>query len=137
MELIPNAINTDIKPINSKVQKLDIEQFPYYFPDNYFDEIHAKGIIKYICPKNFYQLMEEIWRISKPNTKIYISHRNNNTTKCRTRMTAHEFNCFTKENFHNHITTARFQIQKYWKTRPKHIRTFLIPTHNWILKTIK
>ena len=48
----------------------DLNKFPYPFSDNYFNEILAKSVLEHLwyLPK----VLEELWRISKPNAVINI-----------------------------------------------------------------
>jgi len=48
----------------------DFNKFPYPFPDNYFDEIFARSSIDHL--DDFFGVMKEFHRISKPNAKIVI-----------------------------------------------------------------
>jgi SAM-dependent methyltransferase len=49
----------------------DLENFPYPFMDNTFDEIHAYEILEHLGSqgdyKFFFKQFEEFWRILKPN----------------------------------------------------------------------
>jgi len=49
----------------------DFNKFPYPFPDNYFDEIVAKSSINHL--DNFDKVINELYRISKPNALVKIA----------------------------------------------------------------
>jgi len=48
----------------------DLCQFPYPFKDNEFDLIYASHILEHL--KDLVKVMEELWRITKPNGRIII-----------------------------------------------------------------
>ena len=50
----------------------NIEQLPFPFPDNYFDEIIAKDIIEHLPYSKVRPVLKELHRILKPGGKIYI-----------------------------------------------------------------
>ena len=63
-------INLDDNP-NVKADVIhNIESFPYPFEDNIFEVIYCHHILEHV--DNLLGVMEEIWRISKPNARIYI-----------------------------------------------------------------
>lgn len=48
----------------------DLNNFPYPFKDNTFEEILASAVLEHV--DNFYKVMRELHRISKDKAKIYI-----------------------------------------------------------------
>ena len=72
--------NVDIEKKCNPDQVLDLEQFPYPFPDNYFEEINADNILEHLgqTPKVFTDVMKELYRISDNNAKwrvVFPHHR--------------------------------------------------------------
>ncbi len=96
------------------------------FKDSVFDLVYASHVLEHV--HNFIQLMEEIWRVLKPNGKLIIDvpffaheHAYGNPTHIRF-FTWNSFHYFTSENPENYISKARFKILKrkiIWSTSPK------------------
>jgi SAM-dependent methyltransferase len=63
------VIKVDIKGPYADVHH-DLNEYPYPFPDNEFDEIYLNHSEYYVEDKE--KLMDEIHRIAKPNAKIAI-----------------------------------------------------------------
>jgi len=63
-------VNVDFDPRYKVDASFNLNQFPYPFPDNTFDEILAAGVLEHL--DNFYGVMKELHRISKDKCKIYI-----------------------------------------------------------------
>jgi len=67
---------TDVKEgyVNADLSNADVnfdfDKFPYPFEDNYFDEIYAKETIDHLS--DYFAVMMELYRISKPNAIIHI-----------------------------------------------------------------
>lgn len=53
----------------------DLENFPYPFPDDTFDEIHAYEVLEHLGSQGdyeaFFALFTELWRISKPGGVLH------------------------------------------------------------------
>jgi len=63
-------INLDKVPFNDSVVQYDLEDFPYPFPDNHFDEIRAWHILEHLS--DLQQAMDELHRVCKPNAVLDI-----------------------------------------------------------------
>ena len=61
-------INVDNSPHVKKDIEWNLNKYPYPFEDNSIDYIYAFGIIEHL--DNLKQLMEEMHRILKPNSKL-------------------------------------------------------------------
>lgn len=48
----------------------DLNQYPWPFPDNHFDEVYASHILEHL--PNFNAVVTEIWRISKPGASFTV-----------------------------------------------------------------
>lgn len=64
-------INLDIKKLPGVDVVHNLLKFPYPFPDNYFDVIEMHHVLEHL--ENPLRVIEEIWRISKPNAKVIIA----------------------------------------------------------------
>lgn len=63
-------INLDNNPKCNPDILHDLNKFPYPFLDNHFDEILASHILEHV--DNILDVLDELYRISKPNAKIII-----------------------------------------------------------------
>lgn len=99
----------------------NLNKFPYPFKDNEFDVIIAKHVIEHL--DNIIKVMEELWKILKPNgllkiTVPYAKH----TSAFQNPTHKHFFTCFTfdyrdsegyaKNLFYELKTKAKFKIVK-------------------------
>jgi SAM-dependent methyltransferase len=66
----PGSIGIDINPHSNADVIHDLDVFPYPFEDNFFDLIYCDGIIEHLT--DVVSVIEELWRISKPNGRIII-----------------------------------------------------------------
>lgn len=64
-------VNLDIVKLPGVDIVHDIDKFPYPFPDNSFEEIIANHIIEHV--EDVPRVLEDLWRISKPNAVIKIT----------------------------------------------------------------
>ncbi len=134
---ILNAVNTDIHPLSDSVEKLDMSKIPYPYASNSFDEIHAVQIINVLCPLMFVKVIEEWYRILKPNGTLFIEHRYREDPFTRLHLSKNSFNYFNGGFYKNH-TTAKFELIKYQKKRLwTHLRKIHIPNQQWELQAIK
>jgi predicted SAM-dependent methyltransferase len=60
-------VNIDVVNYGNNTQ-VDLNKYPWPFPDNYFDEVLASHILEHL--PNFSQVVTEIWRISKPGALV-------------------------------------------------------------------
>lgn len=65
-----NYINLDKVKLDGIDIVHDLNKFPYPFKDNEFDEVLCQNILEHI--NDPIKVMEEIWRISKPNAIIKV-----------------------------------------------------------------
>lgn len=72
------------------------------FPDNYFDEVRACSIIEHL--PDTLKVMEEIWRIAKPNAKVEILVPFYNSSTAHGDITHIRYFCF--ESF-THLTKEK------------------------------
>jgi len=52
----------------------DLEVFPYPLPDESCLTIVGSHIVEHLKPWLMIQFMDELWRITKPNGQLYLSH---------------------------------------------------------------
>ncbi|MBU0620042.1 MAG: glycosyltransferase [Patescibacteria group bacterium] len=97
----------------------NLNQFPYPFSDNYFDEIIADDVIEHL--DDVIKIMEELWRIAKPEALIKISVPHFSSDNYFTDIShkhpfsSRSFNFFDKvfnKKIHNFYTSAKFSIIK-------------------------
>lgn len=66
-----NPVRLDINPDHKPDVVWDLNQFPYPFEDNEFDEIHAYEVLEHCGTqgdyKFFFAQFSELWRILKPD----------------------------------------------------------------------
>ena len=63
-------VNLDVNPIYKPDVVWDLNKFPYPFKTNVFDIIDCSHILEHFL--DVIPLLEELWRIAKPNAKIII-----------------------------------------------------------------
>lgn len=68
--IIPEHLNVDFEEFKGVDLILDLNKIPYPFKTKQFEEILMFNILEHL--DNPYNVMKEIWRISKPNAKIYL-----------------------------------------------------------------
>lgn len=70
-----HLITLDINPDHNPDVVFDLNNFPYPFDDNIFDEIHAYEVLEHISTqgdyKHFFKEFSEYWRILKPGGKFF------------------------------------------------------------------
>ena len=69
----PNFIGMDIRDVPGVDIVHDAEDFPYPMPDNCCLQVLMSHLWEHIEPKNRIKLMDEIWRIMKPDGQLLIS----------------------------------------------------------------
>ena len=67
----PNYINLDIKKLKGVDIVHDLNKFPYPFKDNTFEIIELHHVLEHL--DNPLKVIEELWRISKPNGILVIA----------------------------------------------------------------
>jgi len=65
-------VNLDKYPWDGVDVVHDLEKLPYPFKDNSFAEIYMRCILEHINSNNTQNVLEEVWRITKPNGKVTI-----------------------------------------------------------------
>jgi SAM-dependent methyltransferase len=92
----------------------DLEETPYPFEENEFDEICAHHVLEHI--QNFFGLMEECHRILKPGGKFKIwapyGLASLGLPDHKRFLMFKTFDCFVPGHFENYYTKARFKIVK-------------------------
>lgn len=92
----------------------DIARFPYPFANNTFDCVYLNDVIEHI--PDTIGAMEEVYRISKPDAKIYIrvvnwNHRYASMDPTHVKFfTENSFDFFGKREGRSYYTQARFDI---------------------------
>lgn len=66
----PGFLNVDNEPSAEPDLLLDLEQIPYPFPDNHFEEIRAYHVLEHLS--NPFAVMREIHRILAPNGLVIV-----------------------------------------------------------------
>jgi len=94
----------------------DLNKFPWPFKDNQFDEILSIATFEHL--DNLVKVMEEVYRISKPNAIIDIRVPHFSSLGAfgdpthKTFFTYYTFDYFTKEFEYNFYSKARFKIKE-------------------------
>jgi predicted SAM-dependent methyltransferase len=68
-DIKPDYINLDVVDYGGN-QVHDLNEFPYPFEDNYFDEIYASHVLEHLG--SFHNSVTEIFRICKPDAIIEV-----------------------------------------------------------------
>ena len=93
----------------------DLNEFPYPFEDNSFDEIYATHVIEHL--NSIVEAMEEIYRLAKPNTKVvivtphYSDYMSWADPTHKWHLTTYSFRYFDPEYETNYYTKARFKTE--------------------------
>ena len=115
-DLIPQAITVDFNSALTPDVVHDLNQFPWPFADNSFDEIYAKDVLEHLG--NLVRVMEEIHRIARPGAKIFIvtpHYSCPNSWRDPTHqqhLSFFSFDYFTGKNQWNFYTKVRFKKTK-------------------------
>lgn len=105
----------------------DLEKTPLPFKNNEFDVIKASHVLEHI--ENLFSLMNECWRILKPNGVMLIEvpyfrgHWASIAPDHKRFFGVWTWYAFTPENYENYMHKARFRIKKirlFWSGK-KHI----------------
>lgn len=72
-----NLVTCDFDPMCGPDIQHDLNNFPWPFEDNEFDQIHAVEVLEHLGTQGdfraFLKCFEEIWRILKPKGRLYAS----------------------------------------------------------------
>jgi SAM-dependent methyltransferase len=91
----------------------DLEVRPYPLPDNCADEIHLKHVLEHF--ENPLPIIEEVWRIARPNGRVLIRTPHYSSTYAwkdpthRRAFSAESFHYFGENNY-SYYTQARFRV---------------------------
>jgi len=109
-------INQDIFQFEGIDDVFDFNKFPWKYKDNYFDEVRIWNCLFLV--KDFVKFMEEVYRISKNNTKIiiqtqfFLSPESANYPYNPTQTNFNSFDIFLKDGEFNIKTGVEFIIIK-------------------------
>ncbi|MFZ1997086.1 MAG: methyltransferase domain-containing protein [Solirubrobacteraceae bacterium] len=109
----PGAVNLDITSDTDPDIVHDIREFPWPFPDNRFDEVHAIDVLEHV--PDMVASMEEIHRICRPGARVHIvvPHFSSNNSYTDPTHAHHlslmSFDYFTGEHLHSYYTRVRFR----------------------------
>jgi SAM-dependent methyltransferase len=107
-------INVDKVKVEGVDKVHDLNKFPYPFKDNSVDEVYSREALNHL--DNFTKVMEEIYRILKPNGKavIIFCHFSNPDPNLdfTTKFLGHSrtFDCFKPNYEFNYYSKARFEL---------------------------
>jgi SAM-dependent methyltransferase len=111
----PDAIGIDRVPLPGVDVVHDLNRSPYPFGDNTFDEVHATHIIEHL--DSILGVMEEIYRISRPNARVVIITPHHSDAISwqdpthKWHLNSYSFSYFEPTYHTNYYTTARFRIR--------------------------
>ncbi|MHA1383253.1 MAG: class I SAM-dependent methyltransferase [Candidatus Helarchaeota archaeon] len=119
-------INIDINPEVKTDLIVDLEK-PLPFPNNYFSYILADNTLEHI--KNIFQLIDELWRVSKPNAiiEIYVPHF---TGIYATKHLAH-YHQFGIDSFNIYQVNDVFNKERYGNARFEIEQKLIYFHHNY------
>lgn len=116
----PGWINHDLVPLSNVDVVHDLNEYPWPWKDNSIDEVHMKDVLEHL--PDTIATMEELYRITKPGSSIYIAVPYWNSWEAITDPThVRQFNEFsfnffdpTKEQCRErpYYTRARFRIDR-------------------------
>lgn len=69
----PGFVGMDIQKFPTVEIVHDIEVIPYPIPASICNKILASHMLEHICPKRILRVMNELWRIMKPDGQLLIS----------------------------------------------------------------
>jgi SAM-dependent methyltransferase len=114
---IAGAIGLDANPRTAADVLYDLDQTPYPFLDNSFDEVIGRHVLEHV--DNVLDVMTELHRITRPGgvVKIVAPHYTNpdwaTDPTHRTHLNSFSFRCFTDEEpLFPFYTTARFALRR-------------------------
>ncbi len=113
---VKNAIGVDKYPLKGVDILAKLDKYPYPLADNSFDEIYLNDVIEHL--PDTIATMEEIYRICKPDGRVFIRTINWNShynamdpTHVRT-FSEHTFDFFGKIPGRSYYSTAKFDVVK-------------------------
>jgi len=69
----PGAVGMDRRKLDGVDVVHDIEVLPWPFPDSLFDRIILSHVMEHLNPKLHVDLMNEMWRVMKPNGQLLLA----------------------------------------------------------------
>ena len=69
-KILKDYINIDLYQLKGVDVVLDMDKFPYKFPDNYADKIICESTMQFV--KDITPVMAEFYRILKPNGVLFL-----------------------------------------------------------------
>lgn len=109
-------INQDIFQFGSVDDVFDFNKYPWKYKDNFFDEVRIWNCLFLV--KDFIRFIEEVYRISKNNSKIiiqtqfFLSTESANYPYNLTQTNYNSFDIFLKDGEFNIKTGVEFKILK-------------------------
>lgn len=69
----PNWIGMDVRPLPTVDIVWDVQEFPYPIPDNVCFQVLMSHLWEHIEPKYRLRVIDEVWRIMKPQGQLLLS----------------------------------------------------------------
>jgi SAM-dependent methyltransferase len=111
----PNAVGIDRIALPGVDVVHDLNQYPYPFADNTFDDVYAIHVIEHL--DSVLAVMEEIYRITKPNGRVTIITPHHSDAISwqdpthKWHLNSYSFSYFEPSYHTNYYTKARFRIK--------------------------
>ncbi len=72
---IEGYVNVDSAPESKPDQVVDLESLPWPWPDSSVDEMRFDHVMEHLGkdPKTYLGIWREIWRVAKPDAKIFVT----------------------------------------------------------------
>jgi len=105
----------DMNPRSNADLIHDLNLTPWPIEDNRFDEVLCFAILEHV--QDFYGVMEEIWRVSKPGTLVYINVPHYTDTAAYTDpthchyLTSFSFDSLQGDKSYSYYTDVRYKIE--------------------------
>lgn len=122
-EILDGFVNLDSVKLKGVDVVWDLNRQPYPFKDNTFEHIYCSNILEHLDSK--VKPLEEIWRISKPKSKVeilvplYPSYTCFHDPTHKQLFTLLTFEYFTPNHSFSYYSKARFNITKrkiiFWR----------------------
>jgi SAM-dependent methyltransferase len=109
------AIGVDIAPLSGVDVIVNASKFPYPFADDSFDAVYVLDVIEHL--PDTVGVMEEIYRISRPDARVFIrvvnwNHRYSAMDPTHVGLfTEHSFDFFGERVNRSYYTRARFSVE--------------------------